>query len=309
MIDGQAELQATRPHHTFDLAGRLHLVVFDERSTHGNASRFEKGVGHRPADDEPIDASDKVLNHVELVRHLRAPENRHERAVGRREHAAQVFELLFHQEPGGGFRHEMRDALDRRVGAMGRAERVVDVQLGQGGQLLRELRVVLFFLRMKPEILEQHHTAAAVMGGIDRGFRGLPDAVGRKRHRPTQERRGACGDRFQAVLRIHLPLRASQVRGEHHRCPVIERVANRRERRADTRVVGHLAILERHVEVDAHEHAPTLQIEISDGKLHNYRLLTADCRLSTTTLCSPCRRADRCSGSSSPTRCRTTRGS
>ena len=55
----------------------------------------------------------------------------------------------------------VRDAFDRRVRPVRRAERVVHVTIGEGGERCRELRVVLLFLRVKPQILEHHHPAAA----------------------------------------------------------------------------------------------------------------------------------------------------
>ena len=63
------------------------------------------------------------------------------------EHAAEVLDLLRHQQPGRRFADVMDDALGGRVGAVSGAERIVDVDVGERGELLRERGVVLFFFR------------------------------------------------------------------------------------------------------------------------------------------------------------------
>jgi hypothetical protein len=51
----------------------------------------------------------------------------------------------------------VRDPYDGCVRAVGRRERVIDVQIAVGGELARELRVVLLFLGMEPHVLQQKH--------------------------------------------------------------------------------------------------------------------------------------------------------
>src|SRR5581483_11575520 len=53
------------------------------------------------------------------------------------------------------------------------------------------------------------------------------------------------------------------------RAAVLDDVANRRQRRADARVVADRAVLQRHVEVDAHEHALAGDVEVANRKLHS----------------------------------------
>ena len=91
-----------------------------------------------------------------------------------------------------------------------------------------------------------------------------PDAVGRERHRPMDELRQVLGDGLERELRIRLALRPAEVRREDDRRAVVERVGDRRQRRADPRVVRDAPVLDRHVEVHAHEHAPVGQGEILD---------------------------------------------
>src|ERR687888_414011 len=51
---------------------------------------------------------------------------------------------------------------------------------------------------------------------------------------------------------------------------VLDRVLDRGERGADPRVVRDRAVLDRDVEVDAYQHAPSLQIEILDAPFGDY---------------------------------------
>ena len=131
----------------------------DERLADRHAARLEERVGHRAADEQRVDARDQVLDDLELVRHLRAAEDRDERPVGMLEHAAEVLDFRRHQQPGGRLLDVMDDALGRRVRAMRRAEGVVDVDVGERRELARERRVVLLFLGVEPQVLEQDDAA------------------------------------------------------------------------------------------------------------------------------------------------------
>ena len=85
---------------------------------------------------ERVHARDQVLDHLELVRHLGAAEDRDERPLGMLEHPAQVLDFLRHQQAGRSLADVMDDALGRRVRAMRGPERVVDVDVGERGKLL-----------------------------------------------------------------------------------------------------------------------------------------------------------------------------
>ena len=76
------------------------------------------------------------------------------------EDLAEVLHLRRHEQPRGRLLHVMHDAFGRGVGPVRGAERVVDVDIRERGKRLREAAVVLLFLRVKPEVLEQHDLAA-----------------------------------------------------------------------------------------------------------------------------------------------------
>jgi hypothetical protein len=140
---------------------------------------------HRAADEEPIHLPEQRRQHVDLAADLGAAQDGDERMLRVLERGAQVVELGFHQETGDGGLHVVRHALGGRVRAMRRAERVVHVALAQSGQCLRESGVVLLFLGVEAQVLEQQDLAVAERGGS--GLGGRPHAVVRPRHVLAQQ--------------------------------------------------------------------------------------------------------------------------
>ena len=157
----------------------------------------------------------------------------------------------------------MRDPFDRRVRPVRRAERVVHVEIGERGQRGREPGVVLLLFGMEPQVLEQHDAAAA---GVDHLHGVLAPALPMQSLTNSTGRPSSSvempGDRRQAELRVRLALRPAEMAGEDDRGAPLERVADRRQRRRDARVVGDPAVLQRNVEVDADEDALALEVEI-----------------------------------------------
>ena len=156
------------------------------------------------------------------------------------EHPTEVLELGRHQQPGAGILDELRDRLGRGMGAMRRAERVVDVDIGQRGKLVGEGRVVLLLLRVEPQVLEQHDAAWP-------GARSMAAFAGS----PTQSsanvtRRPSSSSRRPATGRSEYPALGfpfGRPRCEQRMTPAapcVERVLDRRQRRADARVVVDL---------------------------------------------------------------------
>ena len=119
-------------------SGGLELVVFDERPSDRDALRLEECVRHCPADEQAIDFAQQVVDNFELVRHFGAAENRHKRPLRRFERVPQVLQLPLHQQPGRRVLHDVSDRFHGRVRAVRGAERIVDVPIREGGELLRE---------------------------------------------------------------------------------------------------------------------------------------------------------------------------
>ena len=165
VIGGQRERDPGRRGALLELPRLVEQIVLDQRLADRDAARLQEGVGHRPADAERVDLAEEVLDHLELVRDLGAADDRHERAIRVVQRLAEVGDLGGHQQAGRGHRHVRDDALGRGVGAVRRAERVVDVDVDALGELLGEAGVVLLLFRVEAQVLEQHDAGRA--GGGD----------------------------------------------------------------------------------------------------------------------------------------------
>ena len=103
--------------------GRRHDVVGQPtRRASGFSSRAPRPSCRRSARRRP---AAEVLEHAELVLHLRAAGDEDEGPLDLAEQLAELLQLALEQEARVG-RQQVGDALGRRVGAVGRAERVVD---------------------------------------------------------------------------------------------------------------------------------------------------------------------------------------
>src|SRR5271170_1298047 len=75
-----------------------------------------------------------------------AAQNRDERAIRMRNGFAEIGQLLFHQQTGSGLAHELGDADDGCVSAMGGAERIANKHaVAERRKFARKFRVVGFF--------------------------------------------------------------------------------------------------------------------------------------------------------------------
>jgi hypothetical protein len=97
---------------------------------------------------------------AELVVHLGPARHERERALGPVEESAQVLELVEQQQPGVRGQ-EMGDGLGRRVRAMSRAERIVDVEIRVVRELPGESGVIRRLAGMEARVLDH---AKAIVG-------------------------------------------------------------------------------------------------------------------------------------------------
>ena len=117
-------------------------------------------------------------------------------------------------------------------------------------------------------------------------------------HGAAEEFAEADGDRRQSQIVAWPPLRTAEVRRDHEGCSAVEDLAERGQRRADAEVVGDTAGREWHVEVRADEDAASAEIAEVLERAEVHGRARARARRGR-----PGPRA----GSSSPTRCRTSR--
>ena len=229
------------------------------------AHRLEEGVRHRATDHDRVDLLEQGIEYFDLVGDLRAAEHGDVRTIDLAEQARQELDLLCHHEARTFFGDELHHARGRGMRAMRGTERVVDVDVAVRSERTRHRLVVGFLARIPAQVLEHRDLTIAQVGDD------LPRAVAYRlvgeRDIDREQLGELRGDRFERELRLDLPVGAPEVRTEHDARAALDQVLERRQRRADARVVGDLlgALLERHVVVDAHEHALALDRELFDG--------------------------------------------
>ena len=254
MVNRQLEPQRALPRLPNHVLRRLEQIRLHERSPDRHALRLEEGVGHRAADEQRVHLRHEVLNHFQLVRHLGAAEDRDERTVRPLEYLPEILDFRGHEQPRGRLFDLVHDPFGRGMRAVRRSKGVVHVHIGEIGQLPGEAGIVLLFLRVEPEVLQEDDLVAAARP-LDGGRGSLADRVLSELDRLPEKLREPRRNRPQRVLRIRFALRPSEVRREDHRRAALERVPDGRQRRPDARVVADGAVLDRDVEVHADEHA------------------------------------------------------
>jgi hypothetical protein len=145
--------------------------------------------------------------------------------------------------------------------AVHRTERVVDEDVGEGGEPVGQptpLGVVLRRLGgLEAHVLQQQDVAVAERPGAGPGV--VPRDVGRQRDVGAEQLPEPRGDRRQRVLRIGCALGPAEVRGHDHPRPGVAQRLQRGQAGADPTVVGDGpgGLVQRDVQVGAQEHAPT----------------------------------------------------
>jgi hypothetical protein len=222
---------------------------------------LEERKAHRAADEQAVGLVEEGLDDTDLVRHLRAAEHGDQGPLRGVEQLAQRRHLALEQPPRGG-REQARDRLRRRVGPVRRAERVVDVDVGERRVAAGEALVVLGLAGIEADVLE--HDQLALGHRVE---------VGGDRHVRAEQRAQALGHRTQGELRIP-SLRPPQVRGEHEPRALAPKLLDRGKGGADARVVGDRPVLaERHVEVRPDEDALGADVELIERP--HYRIFWA----------------------------------
>ena len=138
---------------------------------------------------------------------------------------------------------------------MRRSERVVHVEVAQRGECLRQRGVVLFFPGPEARVLHEGHAASRQsLGGCDAGHR-IRDELDRRGEDPLD----IPHDLLQGELGIGPARGTAQVRQQDDPGSLLPQVLDRRRGGADPRVVRDAPVLQRHVEVHAHEGTPAVQ--------------------------------------------------
>src|SRR5688500_7685128 len=111
---------------------------------------------------------------------------------------------------------------------------------------------------MKTQVFEQQHVT--VLEPRDFLFRLLSDAVFGEGDGCAEQLREVFGDGSEAVLFRALAFRPTEMRGEDDPRAALAGVFDRRQRGADARIVFDMPVLERNIEINAHENALTFEV-------------------------------------------------
>ena len=187
--------------------------------------------------------------------------------LGGGQRTAQELQLLLHQEArrrraGSGL------PLGRGVGAVGRAKGVVDVQIGQRGQLRGEGRIVLLLFGVEARVLQQEHVAR--LGRLRRP----PLPLGPTQSSSLITGRPSSSDRRRAtgsILRSSTTWPLGRPRCEQRisvaslssRYWMVGRAARMR---VSSATVGRARLSDqRHVKVDADQDSLALHVDVANG--------------------------------------------
>ncbi len=253
----------------------------------------QEGEAHAAANDQAVDPAEEVVEHGQLVGDLAAPEHGRERPLGVLQQPRQHLDLVGQQVAGVGGQ-PLGHPDHRGVGPVGGPEGVVHVDLGQGGEPVGQVGVVLLLARLVAEVLEQQHLVAAEgLGGLAGLVAGdVVDEQDLDAEVLGQDR----PHRLQRVLRVAPALGPAQVGAADHLGAVVEQPPQGRDRGPDAQVVGDVAVLQGHVEVVADQDPPPGDVGVVDrAQLHRTRATGRPAR------------SGRQVAWSSPTRCRTSR--
>src|SRR5215472_6705109 len=158
---------------------------------------------------------------------------------------------------------------------MRRAEGVVHINIRQTRELSGKIIVVSLFLGVEAQVLEQEGLSFLKL--LRHLFGGQADTIRSKAYVRTapkllvEQHAEAFGGGLEAHLGIELPLGPSEMRRQDQPRPLTQRIFDRGESLADTRVVGDPAFLrKRHVKVHAHQYAMPVELQVLNRELgHN----------------------------------------
>ena len=265
-VHGEADGNAGSGGASEDVAGQAQQIVLDEGGAHVNALRLQEGVGHPPAHEEAVEPGQQVVDGGNLGADLGAPDDGGEGAGRGGDERAEVAHLLLQQEAGDGG-EVGGNARGRGVGAVGRAEGVVDVQAREPGEGGGEGVVVGLLLGVEAQVLEERHLARGegsgdVLGGTADAVLGEGDVLPKKLGQSLSDGR-------EAEIGAALAPGATEVGTDEHGRAVLGQVADGGERLADAGVVGDGASIKGHVEVGAQEDPLAIDADVAHGALAN----------------------------------------
>ena len=121
------------------------------RCTGSATPACEERRRHASSDEEEVHPGYDVLEDLQFVAHLGPADDGGKRPFGVFQDTLEGLHLFFEEEPGHR-RQVFRDAHDRGMGPVRCSEGIVDIDLREAGETLREGRIVCLLLRVEPEV-------------------------------------------------------------------------------------------------------------------------------------------------------------
>ena len=137
-------------------------------------------------------------------------------------------------------------------------ERIADEHIAELRERAREFRIVLFLALMKAKVLENGDVA--IRQRLNRRFGGRANGVLAEFHGPPEQVLQRLCDGTKRQLRINA-LGPSEMRDHDDLRAAIAQRLEARNHAFETRRIGHLAVLDRHVEIGAHDHALSRDVD------------------------------------------------
>ena len=166
------------------------------------------------------------------------------------------------------------------VGAMGGGEGVVHVDIAIGCQSFDKGRIVLFFALVETGVFQKQDIA--IVQFRDGIRRRCADAVGREGNGVIQYFLDGGYDLGKRHVGHRFALRTAEMGKQNDFCALGGQFQNGRRNAFDTGCVRHLAICDRHVEINADENALSGNVvEVVEGLESGHRSILICCEFGT----------------------------
>ena len=277
VVDGKDDLDALLLRLLEEGLGGVDIVGLEEALADLAAQDTDEGVGHAAADDDRVTGPDEGLEDGDLAGDLAAADDGDEGLGGVLEERSHELDLLLDQEAGIAGQI-VGDTLRGGVGAVGRAEGVVAIDVAVAGKGLGELGVVALLFLVEPDVLQEEDLTR--LEGLDLGLDLASDDIGGELDGDAEQLLELLGDGGHGEVGVLLSLRAAEVAHDDEAGTLLEDVLDSGQSRLDPGVVGDDTVLEGNVEVDADQDSLALEVGFPDCvELHDIPLFQKRARL------------------------------
>jgi hypothetical protein len=151
------------------------------------------------------------------------------------------------------------------VGTVRCTERIVHEDIAIRGESLGERWIVALLAGMESNVLKKKEFARSQATNSVVGTNA--ECITGRWHIDANELGEPFGGGSEAQAINNATIRSAKVRHDHDRCAAIQERLDRWNCGADARVVDDLSIGERHVKVNAQQHALTLHVQLTNRAL------------------------------------------